>query len=70
MVKIENTIRSRVYNLYQYPRTAVVYIICLLISSYLLLAGDYHVVSGFTPVTYSSENSSSECGQSDPIGLS
>ena len=26
-------------------------LVCLLISSYLLLAGDYHVVSGFTPVT-------------------
>ena len=42
-------------------------LICLLISSYLLLAGDYHVVSGFTPVTYSSESSSTECGQSDPL---
>ena len=41
-------------------------LVCLLISSYLLLAGDYHVVSGFTPVTYSSESSSTaECGQSD-----
>ena len=42
-------------------------LVCLLISSYLLLAGDYHVVSGFTPVTYSSESSSTECGQSDPL---
>ena len=42
-------------------------LVCLLISSYLLLAGDYHVVSGFTPVIYSSENSSTECGQSDPL---
>ena len=41
--------------------------VCLLISSYLLLAGDYHVVSGFTPVIYSSESSSTECGQSDPL---
>ena len=39
-------------------------LVCLLISSYLLLAGDYHVVSGFIPVTYSSESSSTECGQS------
>ena len=31
-------------------------LVCLLISSYLLLAGDYHVVSGFTPVTYSSQS--------------
>ena len=37
-------------------------LVCLLISSYLLLAGDYHVVS---PVTYSSQ--SSECDQSDPL---
>ena len=42
-------------------------LVCLLISSYLLLAGDYHVVCGFTPVTYSSESSSTECGQSDPL---
>ena len=43
-------------------------LVCLLISSYLLLAGDYHVVSGFTPFTYSSESSSTaECGQSDPL---
>ena len=42
-------------------------LVCLLISSYLLLAGDYHVVSGFTQVTYSSESSSTECGQSDPL---
>ena len=42
-------------------------LVCLLISSCLLLAGDYHVVSGFTPVTYSSESSSTECGQSDPL---
>ena len=42
-------------------------LVCLLISSYLLLAGDYHVVSGFTPVTYSSESGSTECGQSDPL---
>ena len=42
-------------------------LVCLLISSYLLLAGDYHVVSGFTPVIYSSESSSTECGQSDPL---
>ena len=41
-------------------------LVCLLISSYLLLAGDYHVVSGFTPVTYFSETST-ECGQSDPL---
>ena len=39
----------------------------LLISSYLLLAGDYHVVSGFPPVTYSSQSSTAECGQSDPL---
>ena len=39
-------------------------LVCLLISSYLLLAGDYHVVSGFTPVTYSSQ-SSIECGLQD-----
>ena len=38
-------------------------LVCLLISSYLLLAGDYHVVSGFTPVTYSSQSSTEECGQ-------
>ena len=38
-------------------------LVCLLISSYLLLAGDYHVVSGFTPVTYSSQSSTAECGQ-------
>ena len=42
-------------------------LVCLLISSYLLLASDYHVVSGFTQVTYSSESSSTECGQSDPL---
>ena len=42
-------------------------LVCLLISSYLLLAGHYHVVSGFTPVTYSSKSSSTECGQSDPL---
>ena len=42
-------------------------VVCLLISSYLLLTGDYHVVSGFTPVTYSSESSSTECGQSDHL---
>ena len=42
-------------------------LVCLLISSYLLLAGDYHVVNGFTPVIYSSESSSTECGQSDPL---
>ena len=42
-------------------------LVCLLISSYLLLAGDYYVVSGYTPVTYSSESSSTECGQSDPL---
>ena len=42
-------------------------LVCLLISSYLLLAGDYHAVSGFTPVIYSSESSSTECGQSDPL---
>ena len=42
-------------------------LVCLLISSYLLLAGDYHVVSGFTPVTYSSQSSTAECGQSDPL---
>ena len=40
--------------------------ICLLICCYLLLAGDYHVVSGFTPVTYPARVSSdSECGQYD-----
>ena len=39
-------------------------LVCLLISSYLLLAGDYHVVS---PVTYSSQSSTAECGQSDPL---
>ena len=38
-------------------------LVCLLISSYLLLAGDYHVVSGFTPVIYSSQSSTAECGQ-------
>ena len=38
-------------------------LVCLLISSYLLLADDYHVVSGFTPVTYSSQRSTAECGQ-------
>ena len=42
-------------------------LVCLLISSYLLLAGDYHVVSGFTPVIYSSVSSSTECGQSGPL---
>ena len=42
-------------------------LVCLLISSYQLLAGDYHVVSGFTPVTYSSQSSTAECGQSDPL---
>ena len=42
-------------------------LVCLMISSYLLLAGDYHVVSGFTPVTYSSQSSTAECGQSDPL---
>ena len=42
-------------------------LVCLLISSYLLLAGDYHVVSGFTPVTYSSQSSTEECGQSDTL---
>ena len=42
-------------------------LVCQLISSYLLLAGDYHVVSGFTPVIYPSESSSTECGQSDPL---
>ena len=42
-------------------------LVCLLISSCLLLAGDYHVVSGFTPVTYSSQSSTEECGQSDPL---
>ena len=42
-------------------------LVCLLISSYLLLAGDYHVVSGFTPVTYSSQSSTAECGQNDPL---
>ena len=43
-------------------------LVCLLISSYLLLAGDYHVVSGFTQVIYSSESSSTaECGQSDHL---
>ena len=42
-------------------------LVCLLISSYLLLAGDYHVVSGFTPVTYSSQSSTAECGQSDTL---
>ena len=38
-------------------------LVCLLISSYLLFSGDYHVVSGFTPVTYSSQSSTEECGQ-------
>ena len=42
-------------------------LVCLLISSYLLLAGDYHVVSGFTPVTYSSQSSTAECGHNDPL---
>ena len=42
-------------------------LVCLLISSYLLLAGDHHVVSGFTPVTYSSQSSTAECGHSDPL---
>ena len=42
-------------------------LVCLLISTYLLLAGDYHVVSGFTPVTYSSQSSSVECSHSDPL---
>ena len=42
-------------------------LVCLLISSYLLLAGDYHVVSGSTPVTYSSQSSTAECGHSDPL---
>ena len=42
-------------------------VVCLLISYCLLLAGDYHVVSGFTPVTYSSQSSTAECGQSDPL---
>ena len=42
-------------------------LVCLLISSYLLLAGDYHVVSGFTPVTFSFQSSTAECGQSDPL---
>ena len=42
-------------------------LVCLLISSYLLLAGEYHVVSGFTPVTYSSQSSTAECGHSDSL---
>ena len=42
-------------------------LVCLLISSYLLLAGDYHVVSGFTPIVYSSVSSSTECGKSDHL---
>ena len=41
-------------------------IIPLLICCYLLLAGDYHVVSGFTPVIYNAQGTS-ECGQSDPL---
>ena len=41
-------------------------LVSLLISSYLLLAGDYYV-SGFTPVTYSSQSSTAECGHSDPL---
>ena len=39
----------------------------LLITSYLLLAGDYHVVSGLTPVTYSSQSFTAECGQGNPV---
>ena len=43
-------------------------ILCLLICYYLLLAGDYHAVSGFTPVIYShSTESSTKCDQSDPL---
>ena len=41
-------------------------IICPLICCYLLLAGDYHVVSGFTPVIYNVQ-STTECDQSDPL---
>ena len=51
----------------QYSLPMATKLVCLLISTYLLLAGDYHVVSGFTPVIYSSESSSTECGQSDPL---
>ena len=51
----------------QYSLPMATKLVCLLISTYLLLAGDYHVVSGFTPVIYSSESNSTECGQSDPL---
>ena len=42
-------------------------LLCLLITSYLLLAGENHLVSGFIPVTYSSQSSTAECGHSDPL---
>lgn len=38
----------------------------VLLYYYLLLVGDYHVVSGFTLVTYSAQSSTAECGQTDP----
>ena len=38
----------------------------LIVCYYLLLAGDYHVVSGFTPVIYNAQGTT-ECGQSDPL---
>ena len=41
-------------------------LVCLMISSCLLLADDYRVVSGFTPVTYSSQSSTAECDRSYP----
>ena len=41
-------------------------ILCLLICSYLLLAGDYRVVSGLTPVIYNPQ-STPECGQGNPL---
>ena len=41
-------------------------ILCLLICCYLLLAGDYRVVSGLTPVIYNPQ-STPECGQGNPL---
>ena len=41
-------------------------ILCLLICCYLLLAGDYRVVSGLTPVIYNPQ-STPECGQDNPL---
>ena len=41
-------------------------ILCLLICCYLLLAGDYCVVSGLTPVIYHAQGTP-ECGQGNPL---